>query len=165
MKESDIKTNYNESPTRHTLSLLQAALPYVDMKAKHSIGLMVKATELLDSIQYQPAELSAVSLNEETGGMDMEGMLNSLKGHCSHQERDFIDMIMNLTRAQKFYNIYKNVAVTTQENRDGNSNPYAGLFGFNEDINMIDIISSMLTPEQQATFETLNLLLNAVPNS
>ncbi len=163
MKESDIETNYHESPTKHTLALLNAALPYVDAYSKHSMELMVKATELLDSIHHQPTELSTLSLNDRKG--DMEGMLNSIKGLCSHQERDFIDTIMNITRARKFYQIYKNVAVTTQDNKGERLNPYAELFGLEDNVSMMDVISSMLTPEQQSTFETLNMVLNSVPNS
>lgn len=163
MKESDIKTNYHESPTKHTLNLLNAALPYVNPHSKHSMELMVKATELLDSIHHQPTELTTLSLQEKKG--DMEGMLNSIKEHCSHQERDFIDMIMNITRAKKFYQIYKNVGINTQDNKGDRTNPYAELFGLEDNISVMDVLSSMLTPEQQSTFETLNMVLNSVSNS
>lgn len=151
----------NENSVRHTMAILKAALPYVDVHSMRSMQAMVKVTELMDTINSQAFELTTLNLDEGKG--DLEGMLNSVKEFCSERERGLIDMILNFINAKNLYNTFKAMSILGNNN-NAEGNPFAGAFGFDNNTNMMDILSAMLTPEQQSSFETLNMILSTMPN-
>lgn len=155
----------NENMVKHVMDILKAALPYVDVQSMRTMQVMVKATELMDTINSQAYELSTLNLSEGKG--DMEGMLNNIRGFCTGREREIIDTLLNIIKAKNLYNTYKRITSLAFNNNDNgeDGNPFTSAFGFDENTNMMDIISSMLTPEQQSTFETLNMILSTMPDS
>lgn len=149
----------SENSAKHTMAILKAALPYVDVHSMRSVQAMVKATELIDTINSQAYELTTLNINDGKG--DMEGLLNSVKEFCSDRERDLIDTILNFINAKNLYSTYSTLfTMGKDQNTDGN--PYASAFGFDDNANMMDILSAMLTPEQQSTFETLNMIFSTM---
>lgn len=162
--ESTSMPSPNMNIVKHTMDILKAALPYADVKSLPTLQIMVKATELMDTIKSQAFELSTLDLDEGKG--DMEGMLNSIRELCTDRERELIDIILNIINAKNLYNTYKTISSMGFNNSDNTEgNPFAGAFGFGDDSSMMDILSSMLSPEQQSTFETLNTILSTMPDS
>lgn len=150
---------------KRIMDILKAALPFVDVQSMRTVQIMVKATELMDTINGRAFELSTLNLNEGKG--DMEGMLNNIREFCTDRERQIVDMILNVIRAKNLYDTYQMIASLNLNNDSNNTddNPFASVFGFGDNMDMMEILSSMLTPEQQSTFETLNMILNAAPDS
>lgn len=162
MENNSDKERKDENSVTHTMNILKAASPYVGGKSRQSVDVLLKATELMDTFQSKGSgDLSACNLNNGNG--DMEGMLNNIKNFCSTKERDLVDMMLNFMKAQKFYQTYRDISATGQTGGKGNSkNPYAAFLGLDENANMTDMLSSMLTPEQQSTFENLNMILSTM---
>lgn len=164
MEDYNTETKQNENPTVHTMNILKAASPYVAAKSRHSVDILLKATELMDSFQNNDlGDLSACDINNGNG--DLEGMLNNVRNFCSVKERDLVDMILNFMKAQKFYHTYQSISATGQGGKGSGKNPYAKAFGLDENSNMMDMLSNMLTPEQQSTFENLNMILSTMSTS
>ena len=153
----------NENKTKRILDILKAALPHVEVQSMRTVQIMVKATELIDTINSRYFELSTLNLNEGKG--NMEEMLNSIREFCTGKEREIVDMILNVIKAKNLYQTYQMLSsLNFNDDSDTEGNPFAE-FGFDNNVDMMEILSSMLTPEQQSTFETLNMILSTMPDS
>ena len=84
---------------RH-VNMLKAAVPYTSPRFRKPMQILIQAQELASYIRDDDeADLSACGL--ESAG-DVEGMMESMRGFCSKQEQDTVDMVLNLLRTQKF---------------------------------------------------------------
>lgn len=148
----------------HMVELLDAALPYVNGNAKHSMELIRKAGDLSTclSSSSQSSDLSACDLDTAPQSINMEGLLENLQKVGNPQEKDFIHMILNFIKARNLYTSYQTFQQTHPVSEDtlsaascnGHSTP-----NNRNSINMIlEFLLSQLTPEQQKNFEMIQTL-------
>lgn len=161
----------------HTLDLVKAAFPYLDSQSQQTMGLVIKAGELYETVHtfHQEGQVAALSLPR--GSIDIEALLNGIRGVCTPKEREIVDMILNLFKMKNMYQTYSVLASAmasqseeTQDQRDGEpgneehdeTQNKGGLFGMNANPNMMELLESFLTPEQKDTFDNLSMMLNTM---
>lgn len=156
-----------ETANLHFIRLLKAAMPYADKRSKQSMEILMKANELIDSVtnikQNKTHELATCDLQNTRS--DLEGMLQNLKTVCTEKERDWIDLILNFTKAQKFYHTYHTMELTGQSLQKDGKNPFANIFGLDENCSMLDIIASLLSPKQKEVFQQWNQILQIIASN
>lgn len=155
----------SENPLKHMVDIMKAALPHLDSQTQESASLIIKTSELMDSLQSvrNNDHVSAFSLNRQS--IDIEALLNSIRNVCYARERQLIDNILNFLRMKNMFETYSALSgmmasqQSTGENQEGNKeNSSNGGSGFNP--NMMDILGTMLTPEQKSTFDNLSMMFN-----
>ncbi len=150
----------NQFIDEHMTNIFKAALPYVGPQVQSGMNVMLKANELVNTVQDMgnPGELSAMGLNNEP--KDPELLLTSIRGACFPREVEMIDMMLNFIKAQKIFHAYQsynqNILQTAEMDRNRRRNG-----GRN---NLMDFLMSQLTPEQRSTFEMMNMVMNSMPN-
>lgn len=152
----------------HTLDIFKAALPHVTPQAQGGMNLLLKANELMATIEEvnHPAELSAMEINEEEHTPEV--LLESIKQVCTQRENEVVDMMMNFFKARKIYNAYQDygsqVLQAAQVNPNQNRNPFnmGNLFGMGGNGSMMDMLMSMLTPEQRNMFDMMNMMMSTM---
>ncbi len=90
----------------HTAEILKAALPYVDVRTKTTMDLLVRLYELIGcyhSLRYNG--LAACGYETEQKA-DFEGLLNKVRPVCNDRERSFIDRILGFFNAKRMYEMY-----------------------------------------------------------
>lgn len=101
----------------HTAEILKAALPYVDVRTKTTVDLLVKFYELINCFRSLRTNHLATCDYEEQK-FDMEGLLTKIKPLCNEKERSFIDRILGIYNAKRMmdmYNTYMSAMKTMQE--------------------------------------------------
>lgn len=157
----------------HTLDIVKAAFPYLDSDSQQSMNLIIKMGELWDSFQSLRQNNTVTTFSIRKQSIDVEALLTSIREVCYDKERELVDMILNMIKAKNLYSTYVTLAQTMAsqtENTDnpydqdnpGNSNTSEGLFGMGGNTNMMEILSSLLTPEQKSTFDNINLMFNTM---
>lgn len=155
-------TNDTNTPSNHTIEVLKAAIPYIDTRSQNTMNTALKAAEFVATIQkvQSPAELSAASL--ESKSTDTEGMLQSIKDVCNERERDMIDNLLNLVKVRKMYQTYN----TFMHSKEGanlknmyKDNPN---FSSGDNTNMMDMMKSMLPPEQSSMIEAMSMMMQTM---
>lgn len=93
---------------KHISNLMQAALPNVNTKSRNSMEIIIKASELLDSISNSSNhQISACDIADET--VDMEALLRGLQPACNSAETETVNMLINFVKTQKLYRTYQNM--------------------------------------------------------
>lgn len=187
----------------HTALLLATALPFLQPAYRHPVELITKFLEFSETIKlYQEFHtkngnpfsglFQELSHQGKEGGLfglintfiaDIEGLLCNLSQVCTGDEREIINMFLNIIRAKNFYETYGDLLNIGSLFGDGapdfssffssgtsaetdntpppqatqatKKEPSSSGFPFSGDL------SSMLNSEQQ---ETLNLLKNLFSN-
>jgi hypothetical protein len=89
----------------HTTELLRTALPYVDVKSRLTLELLVKLYELILCIRnYTTRNISSCSYQNEK--IDMETLLNNIRPKCNEKERSFVDRMLNIFQAKRMFEMY-----------------------------------------------------------
>lgn len=153
--------NRNQFIDEHTLNIFKAALPHVAPQVQSGMNVVLKANELMSTVQdmSSPGELSAMDINNEP--KDPELLLTSIRGACYPQEAEMIDNMLNFLRARKIFSAYQsynqNVLQTAEmdKNKKNNGGNHNG---------MMDFLLSQLGPEQRSTFEMFNMVMNSMSN-
>lgn len=182
-----MKRNPNFQITNHTLDILRAAVPYVNPNTQNSMNVILKATELVDTVRdVQEPDLSACDLNQEP--FDPEVLLMNLRPVCYQPELDIVDMILNFLKARKIYQAYQtfntdtvqaaqmdqrqenynyNTEESSQEDNESTQNQATNQTNAqannNHDNGMMNFLLSQLSPEQRSTFDTFQMFLNSMP--
>lgn len=156
------RTQQSVDSSGHMLEVLRAAMPYIDSRSQNTMETLLKATDLIHStrsLSSPPGELSAASLNSKS--MDLEGLLSSVRDVGYGQERDMIDKMLNYFKARKLYQTY----MMFNQNKDtlktaslGNQNNS----GFGMNANFMEVMKSMLPPDQATNLDTMSTLFNAM---
>ncbi len=158
-KNSSARSNHNG--LSHIMDIAKAAFPYLDSDSQQSVDLIIKTGELMDAFQSfrQKGSVTTFSLRKEN--IDIEGLLTNIRSVCYGQEKELIDMILNFMKAKNLYDTYSAFTSTMafQSGDSENSDDSSGGFG-NQD--MMEILSSMLTPEQKSTFDNINMMFSAM---
>ncbi len=183
----------------HTAHLLATAIPFLQPSCRHPVELITKFLEFSETIKlYQEFHskhknpfsrlFQELSHQEKDSGffglintfiVDLEGLLQSLTQVCTGDEREIINMFLNVIRAKNFYDTYGDLL--NMGTLFGNGTPdFSGFFSSGAPSEQESTpqpqaapeaaensapsgfpipgdLSSMLNSEQQ---ETLNLLKN-----
>lgn len=125
--------------TTHQMQLLKKALPYVDIEEQKFLSIYIKFREFAntfflfqDSGQVSQLKIQATEKNQK----NFNTLLTDLKKVCTKEEAQMIDILQNIMQAFKLYQTYQDI----QPEPDGKVSPQ-------------DILSAMLTPQQQQMFE------------
>lgn len=189
MQHPDTEQNTSPLPFRnHTALLLATALPYLQPAYRHPVELILKFLEFSETVRlYQEFHTNgnnpfaglfqeSFRTGKESGLfglintfiLDIEGLLGSLSKVCTGDEKEIINMFLNLIRAKNFYENYGDLmkmfmsSAAPQENPPENAeaaSPGNTPSGFSMP-NMASLFAGgdftgMLNEEQS---ETLNLL-------
>lgn len=116
-----------ELPFRsHTALLLSTALPFLQPACRHPVELAMKFLEFSETLRFyqefhlkpsgnsfpfpEPAKREpGVFGLIDTFVLDLEGLLNGLSKVCTGDEKEIVGMFLNLIRAKKFYENYKDL--------------------------------------------------------
>lgn len=126
-----MEQNINSSPIpfrNHTALLLSASLPYLQPNYRHLVELAMKFLEFTETLKlYQEFHIKNGNLffssqdtpqpNKEAGlfglintfVLDIEGLLNKLSSVCTGDEKEMIDMFLNIIRVKNFYETYSDL--------------------------------------------------------
>lgn len=164
MEENNNKNDYNTiDPTRHSLDILKAAIPYINRRTQRSINIAIMASELANTLKdsRSTSELSACDV--EPFEFNMEGMLVSIKEVCTKPEREMIDFALNFMKTKKLLDAYNMISKAS----GAMNNPYPGFPNLNAggNFNNMDLLKNFLSPEQASTFETMSALMSAMSMS
>jgi hypothetical protein len=148
----------------HTLDIIKAAFPYLDSQSQQSMELFIKTGELFETFQAfsQKDAVSTLSVRKES--IDLESLLNGIRDVCNQQEKDFIDMILNFFRAKNLYSTYASLASTmaSQTGDSDSASDLGSMFGMDGNPDMMEMLSSFLTPEQKSTFDNINMMFSVM---
>lgn len=182
--EDNINNSSNNTSMNHIMDLVKAALPYLGDDTQHSMGLIVKLGDLMETmttLKQSPTSLTTLSIDIHS--IDLEGLLTSVRNVCYEKEREIVDMILNFIKAKNLYETYTTLtqamaSQTSDSNDSGDSsgtnnsnNSFGNMFGSmfsgmsnngQNPSNMNDMLEAFLTPEQISTYENLSLLLNTM---
>ncbi len=89
----------------HTAEILKAALPYVDVRTKTTMDLLLKLYELIDCLR-RLGKNSLNSCDYEEQKADMESMLKSIRPLCKDPEKAMVDQLLNFYNAKRMYEMY-----------------------------------------------------------
>ena len=109
-----------EEDLLHTAQLLKTALPYVDVRSRLTLDLLVKLYELIICMRnYTTNDISACGFESEKA--DMEALLNNIRPKCNNDEQAFVDKILNIFQAKKMFEMYNSYmeAMNTMQGFDG----------------------------------------------
>ena len=142
MIEKELKlTDLDYAIADHHMQMLKAALPYMKIPEQRALSFFIKWNELLRTMDFfsenDEGMLSICGLDEEhTSTADM---LAAVKPYASQKEQDMIDFLSTFLQYRQ-----------TKENRSNFS---------------IEQLFSMLTPEQQSRYETLQIVMQTLNQS
>lgn len=139
MTEKDLKlTDLDYAIADHHMQMLKAAIPYMKITEQRSLSIFIKWEELVRTMNFfsenDDGMMSICSLDENhTSPADM---LAALKPYANQSEQDLIDILSNILQMR-----------TNMENRPNFP---------------LEQLVSILPPEQQARFETLQLVMQTI---
>ncbi|SHJ86527.1 hypothetical protein SAMN02745136_01157 [Anaerocolumna jejuensis DSM 15929] len=158
-----------ENSLKHMVDIMKAALPHLNGQTQESASLIIKTSELMDSLRTVGSNEHVSALGFDLQNIDLEALLNSIRNVCYASERKIIDNILNLLRMKNMFETYSVLSSMmasqpgTGENPESNKDdPGGNGTGFNQ--NMMEILSTMLTPEQKSTFDNISMMFNMMPN-
>ena len=145
----------------HMANIFRAAMPHVHPQIQSSMNLLLKANDLMDTIQEAsaPSELSTMGLDAEP--VNPEELLTSIRPACNSKEMEFVDMILNFLKAGKLYNAYRSYNSEELQAADIGTSAAGG----RKQKSLKDFLVSQLTPEQRSTVEMFNMVMNQSRNS
>ena len=152
----------------HTLEILRAAFPYLDSRSKDTLELYIKAGDLLECLnkRRQGNTVSTFSFSEDDNNkrdeIDMLGLLNSVRNVCYDDEVKLVDSLLNLMNVMEQYETYMNLF--SMMSPDGDLGGLGSMFGMegraNSSGDMLEMLSSMLSPDDGEAFGNLSMILN-----
>ncbi|MGB8453270.1 MAG: hypothetical protein WCD89_13195 [Anaerocolumna sp.] len=158
-KNSIPKTNRNI--LNHILDIAKAAFPYLDSDSQQSVDLILKTGELMDAFHSYKQQDSVTTFSIRKQNIDIEALLTNVRNVCYDQEKELIDMVLNFMKAKSLFETYSAFASTMAfqsedtENSDGTSSG-------NGSPDMMEILGSLLTPEQKSTFDNINMMFSVM---
>lgn len=141
-------TDFDNLTFSHPLQMLKAALPYMAVSQQKTCSIFIKLFELrsaLGLLEEENNQLSACSNEEEPSTLDM---LTHIRDYCNEKERELIDLFINFSQAFQLYSSYR----STMPEGNQDSNPF-------------DMLKALLTPEQQAMYNSYSKMFAAGENN
>ncbi|MEY8354832.1 hypothetical protein AALB39_15945 [Lachnospiraceae bacterium 54-53] len=155
------------------LQMMKAALPFMTVSQQRFISYFVKFNELRRTIDlFEDEEVAAMGIGSsgerERSDAPLD-MLNTIKPYGTPSEQDFIDVLINVFQGFKLAGAYSEsvpsstVPVQAQDQSEGQNknqnthrqnNPFGRM--------SLDQIKNFMPPEQQARFETMQMMMSAM---
>ena len=138
MNERDLKlTDLDYAIADHHIQMLKAAIPYMEIQQQRALSMFVKLKEFTRTMAFfednDMGMMSVCSLDQNhTSAPDM---LEAVRPYANQKEQELIDMMSRLLQ--------------NRQNRNGRT-PFT-----------IDQLLSIMPPEQQSRFETIQLMMQA----
>ncbi|MDF2872027.1 MAG: hypothetical protein K0R05_3602 [Anaerocolumna sp.] len=159
----------NENNLKHMLDIMKAAFPHLDNETQESASLIIQTTELIDTLQTvrNKDRVSAFSFRGQN--IDIVALLTSIRNVCYARERQIIDSILNMMNMKNMFETYSalsSMMASQTENADSsaenntNSTETNGGFGSGLNPNMMELLGTMLSPEQKSTFDNISMMFN-----
>lgn len=90
-------TLFDMQTQSHDLQIMKAMVPYLELNRQKMFAMMIKFMELQRTFRSFPGNsLSIQSLGQESGQERMMRMLSDISEQCNAQERENMDMLLNL---------------------------------------------------------------------
>lgn len=154
----------------HTALLLCTALPYLQPQFRHPVELALKFLEFSETLKLyqefhmhpgapppkQPTEAGLFGLIH-TFVFDLEGLLTGLSKVCTGDEKEIVEMFLNLIRAKSFYDTYGDLLQSQFTDLSSLGNLGSLFSGFSDEPTTTPP-SGMLNNEQQETLDLLKSL-------
>jgi hypothetical protein len=163
--------NFSNEGT-NKIEILKAALPYMSHKSKKPLQFIIQAEELSASLKSMDDDSSISAFDLDENPPDIEAMLLHIKDLCSAADQDLINVILNFFKTQKLYQSYSMFMGNNSLNNKMNGMGLGGMglggmglgdMGPGNSNSMLDFLMSQLTPDQKSTFETLSMMMSAMP--
>ena len=148
-KPPEPMTPFDELITSPALQAVKLLIPYTPASGRQILAAFVKMQELRQAIQLfskKQQDVCAQALDREPASPF--DILISLKPYLSRRDADMLDMIINLKEIKETAEVIKETASMS----DGE-----------ESFSPLDLITGMLTPEQQETFRMYNTMFSQPP--
>lgn len=148
-KPPEPMTPFDELITSPALQAVKLLIPYTPESGRQILAAFVKLQELRQALRLfgQPQNgICAQSLGKPSSIFDI---LINLKPYLSHRDADMVDMLVNLKEMMETIEIMKKSADAS----DGEDN-----------ISPLDLITSILTPEQQEAFQMYSSMFAQPPD-
>lgn len=141
------------------LQLLKSAIPFIPAGKQRFLSVYVKYIELSNTIRLvntiKSDSLGICSLSGRKSAPNSEDFMQTIRKYCSESERETLDMITNFMSAYRMFKMYKDSADDTHRSADGSDTAASN----GHDNSILDVLKSMLTPEQQEMFDTYSAVL------
>lgn len=124
----------------NSLQMLKAAIPYTPFESQKFLAVYIKVMELENIITFyedSDSPVRACSLGSES--FSFQNMLTDMRNYCSDEQREQLNSCLNLMKTMQMFQTYQNIF--SQSSGESAANP-------------MDMIKTMLSPEQQSVFET-----------
>lgn len=140
MSDKELKlTDLDYAIASHHLQMLKAALPYMDIPSQRAISMFIKYSELRRTMDFfqenDEGMMSVCSLDEEH--VSASDMLDAVKPYANQKEQELIDTLSRFLSGRK--------------NRESGRSSIS-----------LEQILSLLPPEQQSRFETLQMMMQTI---
>lgn len=110
---------HSTSKYKHAVDLMNAAIPYVNSKSRNQMETLIKASELMDTLQASSSsELAACDLKNDT--IDLEGLFLNLQGVCNGSELELVNTMLNIVKTRKLYQTYTSMKDLLPNTESGN---------------------------------------------
>ena len=163
------------------MQIIKTAIPYLNYELQRQIAVVIKFLELKNTFQIYNNnnfnKIQALNLMSHP----KESMLQSVRTVCSDDNKNLIDIIINILNINKLMNTYKNLQAQKssqkQEQSISNDNNSSETISTEEETNTanntidsnssstsnpnfsLDMLKNMLSPEQRNMFDMLSMLM------
>lgn len=149
---------------KHMVDIMKAALPHLDDQTQESADLIIRTTELMDTLQSARSKEKVSAFSLQRQNIDLEALLSSIRNVCFSRERQIIDSILGFLRMKTMFETYSALSgMMSQSESTGNADNNTGTntgFGSGFNPGMMELLESMLSPEQKSTFENMSMMFN-----
>lgn len=154
-----------EGNLRHMVNIMKAALPHLDSQTQESASLIIKTTELMDTLQAAQSKDRVSAFSFRSQDIDFEALLTSIRNVCYSRERQLIDNILGFLRMKTMFETYSTLSSMMNTGSESTENASeasmaGGGFGAGFNPNMMEMLGAMLTPEQKSTFDNISMMFN-----
>lgn len=139
MNERDLKlTDLDYAIADHHMQMLKAAIPYMEIPQQRTCSMFVKLRELIRTVHFfddnDMGMMNICALDQShTSASDM---LEAVRPYANSKEQELIDVMSRL--------------LLNRQNKNGRT-PFS-----------IEQLVSIMPPEQQSRFETIQLMMQAL---
>lgn len=149
-KSTEPMTPFDELVTTPALRAVKLFIPYAPASGRQMLAAFVKLQELRQTIRVfgnTRGDMRAQTFGKTPSSLS--DILLALKPYLSDRDADMADMFINLKDFMETAEILKETAPGTGD--DGNFSP-------------LDLISGMLSPEQQEAFQMYSSIFSRTPD-
>lgn len=128
------------------VDMLKAALPYAAPAYRKPMQVYIQAKELSEYIRDERGSADVEACGFGNVG-NVEGLMDELRSFCTREERDMIDTVLNIMKAQRLYRSYRGYVADNGHSSGGNE--------------IMDFLMSGLSPEQKNMFAQMSTMMKS----